>query len=76
MIVYSLHKEVWLELWHLRKEMWGPRQLLWGGIAIWTPPFVPMKLSGGETWSHQVPSRKVRLGCEVPITWFNCSVIK
>lgn len=58
--------EVWLVLQHLRKETWAPRQLLWGGVALWILPFVPVKLSGGETWCHRVPSRKVRLGCEVP----------
>lgn len=38
--------------------------------------FVPMMLSGEDTWFHQVPSRKVRVGCEIPMAWLKYSVIK
>lgn len=57
--VYSLGREAWLLLWHLRKELWALRKpLRWeGGDMIWSHPFVPIKPSVGEMY-HQVPTEK------------------
>lgn len=55
--VYSLGREAWLLLWHLRKELWALRATLEGGDVIWSHPFVPIKPSVGEMY-HQVPTEK------------------
>lgn len=55
--VYSLGREAWLLLWHLRKELWTLRATLEGGDVIWSHPFVPIKPSVGEMY-HQVPTEK------------------